>query len=240
MYLAQQTFFPGFIGIFTNISYIDRKYIYKAVKKHADRMTGKLLDYGCGSKPYQSLFKNVSQYIGVDLLYNEGHSHENENIDVFYDGKRLPFDENEFNAVFTSQVLEHVPNINNSLSEINRVLKPGGLLLLVMPFVFPEHEIPNDFRRLTIYGIKQVLKECDFEIIEAEKLGTFPETLAQLIVLFIGSKTHIRRRGWRWVNTIVQTIFLSPFFIAGMIGGFIFRKHNRLYLDICVLAKKGV
>ena len=52
------------------------------------------MDFGCGSKPYKSLF-NVEEYLGVDY-YNEGHPHENEQIDVFYDGKNLPFPDNYF------------------------------------------------------------------------------------------------------------------------------------------------
>ncbi len=46
------------------------------------------MDFGCSSKPYASLFK-VDEYVGVDYD-NEGHPHQNEEIDVFYNGKELP------------------------------------------------------------------------------------------------------------------------------------------------------
>ncbi|MDR1112274.1 MAG: methyltransferase domain-containing protein [Bacteroidales bacterium] len=182
-FIEHQQFFPGFWGIFFNACYFDRKHLLRAVRKHAPQITGKLLDYGCGSKPYKSLFANVTQYVGVDIDNNPGHDHKNEDIDLFYDGVHLPFGNGEFDAVFSSQVLEHVPNIHHSLSEMHRVMKPGGHVLLTLPFVFPEHEVPNDYRRLTVYGIRQALKECGFEIISAEKLGSSFEVLIQLITL---------------------------------------------------------
>ena len=69
-----------------------RKGLLKGIAQHAEKIQGKLLDFGCGSKPYQSLFQ-VDEYIGVDYE-NSGHTHINEQIDVFYDGKHLPFENN--------------------------------------------------------------------------------------------------------------------------------------------------
>jgi hypothetical protein len=108
-FINKQQFFPGCWGIFVNVCYFDRKYLLRAVTKYAPEMSGKLLDYGCGSKPYKSLFKNVTQYIGVDIDNNPGHDHKNEDVDIFYDGVHLSFTDSEFDAVFSSQVLEHVP-----------------------------------------------------------------------------------------------------------------------------------
>jgi hypothetical protein len=78
--IRYQQFFPGFWGIFVNSWYFCRKYVACAVRKHAPLMTGKLLDYGCGSKPYKSMFVNVTQYIGVDIDNNPGHSHKWEHL----------------------------------------------------------------------------------------------------------------------------------------------------------------
>ena len=69
--------------------YILRKKLLLAINKYSHFMQGKMMDFGCGSKPYKSLF-NVNEYVGVDFQ-GQGHSHENEQIDVFYDGVLLPF-----------------------------------------------------------------------------------------------------------------------------------------------------
>jgi SAM-dependent methyltransferase len=237
-FILYRQFSPDFCAIFINHLYFCRKYLARAIRKYAPQMTGKLLDYGCGSKPYKDLFAGITQYIGVDIDDNSGHDHKNEDIDVFYDGVRLPFANGEFDSVFSSEVLEHVPNIHNSLKEIYRVLKPDGQILLTLPFVFPEHEVPNDYRRLTVYGVEQVLKECGFEIISVEKLGSSFEVLVQLIMLYAHKYMYINRL--RWVGIILQSIFLSPLCIMGVIGGFLFRKHQSIYFDICVFAQKAI
>jgi ubiquinone/menaquinone biosynthesis C-methylase UbiE len=220
--------------VFIFYGYFCRKNLYKCFKQYFYKVNGKVLDFGCGAKPYKSEFKNVNQYVGVDLE-NEGHSHINEDIDFFYDGKKLPFESEEFDAVFSSEVLEHVPNIGNSLSEIKRVLKPGGQLLLSIPFVFPEHEMPFDFRRLTITGMKQVLMEFGFEIIAIEKAGTFVETIAQLIMLYIHDLLYTKNR---YVNVIINLFFISPVCLTGILLNFILPTNKSLYLDTIVFAKK--
>ena len=68
----------------------------------------------------------------------------NKHADRSYDGKTFPFSDGEFDAVLTSEVLEHVFNPDEFLSEINRVLRDDGVLLLTVPFVWDEHEQPFD------------------------------------------------------------------------------------------------
>lgn len=87
--------------------YFIRKGLYRKISLYAPQLKGKLLDFGCGEKPYQSLFTNTTEYIGLD--YNgEGHDHQNEAVDIYYDGKTIPFENQTFDSVFTSEVFEHV------------------------------------------------------------------------------------------------------------------------------------
>lgn len=59
-------FFPGLLGIFVNPFYFARKGLRDAISEFAPLLSGRLLDVGCGSKPYQSLFA-VDAYIGLDI-----------------------------------------------------------------------------------------------------------------------------------------------------------------------------
>ena len=77
--------------------------------------------------------------------------------DTTYDGGALPFSDNYFEGVLAFQVLEHVENLDFTISEIHRVCKPDGNVLITMPFIWPEHEMPYDFSRLTSVGIKKKL-----------------------------------------------------------------------------------
>jgi SAM-dependent methyltransferase len=165
----KQLFAPNFLSIFINSFYFSRKGLHRKLKNICPKVQGSVLDFGCGRKPYRELFSNVSEYIGVDYE-NEGHPHENEDIDVFYDGKSLPFESERFDVVFTSEVFEHVENLDEMIKELHRVLKPGGKLLVTVPFVYMEHEMPYDFRRFSINGLSSFLKNNGFTILEQHKI----------------------------------------------------------------------
>jgi SAM-dependent methyltransferase len=167
----------------TNPGYLTRNRLLKGIARYAPVMTGRLLDFGCGSKPYRALFE-VDEYIGLDFE-NPGHPHVNEQIDVFYDGERIPFGDESFDCVFSSEVFEHVFNLPDVLDEINRVLKPGGLLLATCPFAICEHEVPNDFARYSSYGLRYLLKEHGLEMVSQEKAGNSVETVFQLWIMYI-------------------------------------------------------
>ncbi len=162
--------------------YFIRKGILTGIQYHSTSMKGKLLDFGCGSKPYQYLF-NVDEYIGLDFE-KTGHDHTNEKIDIFYDGKRIPFNDEYFENILCSEVVEHLFDLPGALAEMNRVLKKGGKLLLTCPFVWGEHEVPYDFARYTQFALKDIMEKSGFRVIEYNKQGNFVETITQIRVLY--------------------------------------------------------
>ena len=162
--------------------YFIRRGLFGGIEKYASQLTGKLLDFGCGSKPYKTIF-NVDEYIGLDFE-NPGHDHKNEEIDVFYDGKNIPFPDNHFDSILCSEVVEHLFDLPHTLAEMNRVLKKGGKMLITCPFVWNEHELPYDYARYTEFALKDLLEKKGFRIINFEKKGNFIETLTQMRVLY--------------------------------------------------------
>lgn len=94
---TKQRFSPNVLSVVINPFYFTRKRLFKGVRGLAPTLSGRLLDFGCGSKPYKRLFVNATEYIGVDIE-NEGHDHRTEEVDVYYDGKVLPFDFRRFTA----------------------------------------------------------------------------------------------------------------------------------------------
>jgi len=218
----------------TDYCYFARKGIYKQLEIYAGMITGNILDFGCGSKPYIDLFFGVNEYIGLD--YNgQGHSHENEQIDVFYDGITIPFPDNTFDNIFTCEVLEHIPNFNSSLKELHRVLKPGGRILIVCPFIYAEHETPNDYYRYTSFGIKQICEDNGFDIIIQKKIGTSTETLAQLLLSYI--VTHFTCKLGK-IRNYIETPIAVIINLISIVFSFILPKGNELYLDNLIIAKK--
>ncbi len=154
------------------------------IKLYAPQLSGRILDFGCGSKPYISLFSNATEYIGLDYE-GEGHSHVNEDVDVFYDGKKIPFPDASFDAVFSSEVFEHLFNMDEILRELNRVMKKGGKMLLSCPFVWPEHEVPVDYARYTRFALRDLLEKHGFTVLVQDKTGDFTSTIYQMKMLYL-------------------------------------------------------
>ena len=72
--LEKQKFYPGILGVFVNPFFFARRELMKNISKCSVLLHGKLLDVGCGRKPYKRMFRNVTEYIGMDIE-NPGHDH---------------------------------------------------------------------------------------------------------------------------------------------------------------------
>lgn len=231
--INKQHYDPGLLGLFTNPFYFARHELHKYIKKISPQITGKILDVGCGSKPYRDLFKTIAEYHGLE--YSEsasGIAHKAQ--DFIYDGHTFPFEDSSYDCVISSEVLEHVFNADEFLSEINRCLKKDGKLLLTVPFVWDEHEQPGDFGRYTSFGLKYLLEEHGFEVIEFYKTANDISIIFQLINDYI-YKTIMGKNNHRifFVNCLC-----CPFNILGVLLKCIFPKNDDLYLDNIVLARK--
>ena len=99
---------------------------------------------------------------------------------LFGDAQQQPFANNTFDPISFLEVLEHLPSPHAAIKESYRVLKPGGKLILSMPFLYPIHDAPYDFQRLTIHGLRQLVSQYKFRIIKEEYSGN-PLTSAMLL-----------------------------------------------------------
>ncbi len=91
-----------------------------------------VLDFGCGDGFFAQLAFNKIE-VGIDL-YQNPRVNEAKNKKIYkkivlYDGKKIPIDESSFKAVVSNCVLEHIPDVNQSVSEIYRVLKKDGYFI---------------------------------------------------------------------------------------------------------------
>jgi Methylase involved in ubiquinone/menaquinone biosynthesis len=226
-------FQPTLLGLFINPFFIIRRGLYKGIAAFSSYMTGRLLDFGCGSKPYRALFQ-VSEYIGTDIEVS-GHDHQNEQIDVYYDGKTLPFDDASFDSVFSSEVFEHIFNLPEILDELHRVIKPGGHMLITLPFVWDEHEIPYDFARYTSFGIRHILTEKGFVVLEQQKTTNYITTLCQMWCAYIYQHVFPKNKIARIVLT---PLLITPFTVSGVILGAILpHSKNFFHNNILVVQK---
>ena len=215
---------------FFNPFYFSRRELYDNIKELGGRLSGAVLDVGCGTQPYRHLL-NCTQYRGLELDTPE--NRKKKKCDFFYDGVYFPLPDGSFDSVFCTQVLEHVFTPELFVREIARVLKPGGKLLLTVPFVWDEHEQPHDCARYSSFGLRALLERNGFEIIEQRKTCDDATVLFQLLNCFIYKKIIGNGSAFRWGIVNVFTAIVN---INGLFFNLILPGNSDLYLDNVVYA----
>lgn len=170
---------------------LDRFYIRTAIlsslNKALPNFKGKLLDAGCGKMPYRNhILSNseVTEYVGLDI---ESALEYDTTVkpDFFWDGVKMPFQDNSFETVMATEVLEHVPSVELYLKEVIRVLKPNGTFFFTIPFLWPLHEVPHDEYRYTPFSIEKHLKNVGFKDITLKATGGWHASMAQMLGLWV-------------------------------------------------------
>jgi SAM-dependent methyltransferase len=230
-FLFRQSFQPGLLGILLNPFFFIRRSLYVHIRKSAPVLKGRLLDFGCGRKPYENLFA-VSEYVGLDMEQT-GHDHRNSKVDVFYDGKHIPFPDESFDSLFCSEVLEHVFDPERMLPEIRRVLKRDATVLLTVPFCWNEHEVPFDYARYTTFGIKHLLEKHGFRVSEVRRSGNFVQVNFQLWALYF----YELFRGWGTAGKLLSMAFIIPINLAGSLIRILLPKNESLFFNTIIMAK---
>lgn len=144
-------------------SYLNLRSNLKTLQRFASMVApeSRILDAGCGFKPWQDCFPASVKYIGVD------YSCEWAAPDALASADALPFADDTFDAIICSEVLEHARHPERCIAELKRVCRPDGLIYISTPFCFPEHGVPYDFQRLTQYFYKDVFKNDEIVTLEA-------------------------------------------------------------------------
>jgi SAM-dependent methyltransferase len=160
--------FEGKLATIPIVDFIDR---------NSNRCHGKLVDIGCGSKPYIKYFKYIDEYIGVDLISNEA--------DIVANAKSLPIESNSVDVVLCNQVIEHDAEPVKIIAEIRRILKKDGVLILSAPQMGRLHGEPNDYYRFTKWGLNYLLEKNGMKIEVIEPHGGIFRAIGSHLNFFI-------------------------------------------------------
>ncbi len=157
--------------------------IYRAVKKKLPTFNGKVLDIGCGQSPYKFLLnESQTQYYGVDIVDAEKFDYHNKDITPF-NGEDIPFENDFFDHIICTEVLEHVEKYQKLVDEMHRVLRTGGKGIITIPFSARYHYIPYDYFRYTPSSLKTIFEK--FKTVTITNRGTDVAVIGnKLIVLF--------------------------------------------------------
>ena len=171
--------------------------LVRALEAVAPRAHGRLLDVGCGDKPFERIFRpHIDAYVGIEheaTFYATAANFGSARPDYFYDGNRLPFEDGSFDTVVSIQVLEHTPRPRQLVTEMARVLKKGGTLILAAPFSFRLHEEPHDYFRYSPHGLRELCSEAGLVIDHVEQVGSLWSLVGHKLNSYLA--LHVARIG---------------------------------------------
>jgi ubiquinone/menaquinone biosynthesis C-methylase UbiE len=119
-----------------------------------------------------------------------------DNVDVVGSVEEMPFSDNEFDSILSTQVLEHVEYPEKAASEMCRVLKEGGHVLATVPQWNELHEEPHDFWRYTCFGMKSLFERNGFKVIAFEQTGGFFCNRAKMSMRYLVDRFDLYNKSW--------------------------------------------
>lgn len=169
------------------------------------QVKGDVLDIGGGERAsYRKYLKNcnykslnIDEKIKPDFLIKPN--------------EKFPISSNTFDICLMFNLLEHVYNWDNIFLEADRVLKNGGDILILIPFLYPIHGAPNDYKRVTDQYLKEYLIKRGYTSILINKFSYGPFSTSQLVGLNHKKLNCFLRRLSVTLDKIYQILFREQF-----------------------------
>jgi SAM-dependent methyltransferase len=158
---------------------------------------GRLIDIGCGEKPYRKLMSPwVDSHVGVDHVDTV---HSTAHVDLIGSAYEIPVQDSSFDTALCTMVLEHLEEPEVALRECFRVLAPGGAAIYTVPMIWHLHEEPRDFYRYTNHGLRYLFEKVGFEVVEIKPMSGFWVTWAQMLAYYV---VRLNKGPLRWLRII--------------------------------------
>lgn len=214
-----------------HFQWLSTLYLHRRLLQLLPNYGGRVIDVGCGNKPYQAWFGDVVEYVGLDVVHGP-------KVDVVISpGERWPLNDEYFDVLLSTQVIEHVDSLEFALTQMGRVIRSGGVMILSFPFLYNLHGAPHDYRRLTHYGAAKLLP--DYEIICLEPQGGIGSTLAILLLNWID--TALSENGiTRILKGLLMPMFIVLSFFLNLLGLLLDKldKTEAFYSNILLIVRK--
>ncbi|OMG93385.1 class I SAM-dependent methyltransferase [Achromobacter xylosoxidans] len=185
------------------------KTIVDFLRPRLKALRGEVLDVGAGNAPWKSYLSPETKYVGLDIdKAAEFNMHPGTDI-IYYPGGAFPFADNQFACVLCVEVLEHVPDTRELLAEIHRCLRPGGQLVMTVPWSARRHHIPHDYFRFTPEALAMLLREQGMEDIDIFERGNDYAVVFNKMLCILTGLVTIKRKSWLPV-TLPMAMILFP------------------------------
>jgi len=177
----------------------------------------KVLDAGAGSRPYEKYFAHA-QYESTDFddIFDKSSKDKHDFICTL---DKIPREDNSYDVVINTQVLEHVEAPQAAVDEFYRILKPGGKLFLTAPQGWGIHGAPYHFFNFTKYGLESLFRKAGFKIeFIKPRGGMFWYVGKRIRTLpgYIYSQHSLKRGGSGGGKSAVLSVLLLPFYLLSI------------------------
>jgi SAM-dependent methyltransferase len=192
--------YPGISNHSNIIAFKQILHYQKAIQNNA---SGYLLDCGCGDVPYYGIYKHlITDSYCIDWEYSP---QEQVHVDQFVNLNEKFTIPHEFDTILLSDVLEHIAEPKQLLQELNKLLKPNGKIIIMVPFMYRLHEEPHDYYRYTEHGLRHLLNVSNYTVTEIESYGGIVDVLFDMLnkVFF---NTHRRSKILFKIYTLINKI----------------------------------
>ena len=215
-----------------HFQWLPTKDLYADLRRVLPGLEGRVLDVGCGDKPYERWFAKARGYVGVDVSPGARVDH------VIERAVPWPFPDESFDVVLCTQVLEHVSDLAHVLHELDRVLRPGGTLVVTVPFAYNEHGVPHDYRRFTAWEVRRMFGER-FEVLELKRQGGVGSTVGALCLNWVESAAA-RHRGLRLAKTLLLPAWIPVCALVNLAGALLdaLDRTDAYYGNVLLQARK--
>lgn len=216
---------------FWHFQYLAIRDLRRDMQELVPRLHGRVIDVGCGDKPYAPLAPGAD-FFGIDVYNGPA-------VDaIVAPHERWPVEDASFDGAICTQVLEHAADHEHTLSELQRVLKPGGTLILSVPWMYHEHGAPYDFRRFSRHELSARL-EPDYVIRELQTEGGVGGTLAVTLLGWM-EVTRVHSRAGALFSLPLMPVWLAFCGLVNAVGWVLDRldRSDAFYANVLVLAER--
>lgn len=202
---------------------------YNDVKKFLLTTNNRVLEVGCGLRPYSHLIPEKAKYSSIDWDGARDYFHYKDSNTIYYHGDVFPLKDSSFEFLFHTEVLEHIYGLDLFLKECHRVLTNGGKMFFTIPFAARYHYIPYDYWRLTAASLEKLLTKAGFKNILIKTRGS------DVIVIITKTNAFFARIVMRKIDNLflgmVNKVIFGIFFAIPWIS-FTLLGHALLFLKI--------
>jgi SAM-dependent methyltransferase len=196
--------------------------IWRDLVPELRKVRGTLADIGCGAQPYRGLLAPGVEYIGIDIAEAEEHFGYKLPDTRYFTGDTWPLDDASVDTMLATETLEHVVDPPAFMREAYRCLKPGGTLILTVPFSARWHFVPHDYWRFTPSSLALLLTESGFTKPRvyargnAVTVAAYKTTALVFPLLFPQHGSRAKRLGSRAAGVVGLPVVLAGAVVANL------------------------